>query len=408
MASFTEWFFDTFDAILLPSPRILQPWEKEYFRHLAAEWQVLNVHANPPVSSTPAGAADIARINDLIARFNEPKLAPRINRNDLLSFELTVFRYRSVVSLVQTAPMLRQRFHDVVGDRVFSTYRPTELPDCAKADETARNTLFDDLSALISAIHWRYILFPFSSQLRTVLTSQAMFCMLVYTAAWSGLIYGATIWTQGAFIALMVTCIYAGVLGGFISALRRMQSISEDGDPIYVIQGIRSARFWLLFSPLLGGIFAIVALLFFLSGFLSGSIFPAFHLPGDLPCTLTPPASTPCDQTYMKPAWWFWQHLLPIAPMDYAKLILWCFVSGFAERFIPDMIDNLVDRADAPKSSSSSNRAITVPPGVKPDGTAPPPKEEQQKIPEQQSRPEVPHEPVGDPGDESAVEGGDK
>jgi hypothetical protein len=75
----------------------------------------------------------------------------------------------------------------------------------------------------------------------------------------------------------------------------------------------------------------------------------------------------------MKPAWWFWQHLLPIAPMDYAKLFLWCFISGFAERFIPDMIDNLVDRADAPKSNASAGKPMIIPPGGQPDGTPPPP-----------------------------------
>jgi hypothetical protein len=373
MPTFREWLDDNFDGILLPSPKILQPWEQEYFRHLEAEWKVLNVEANPQINATPSGAADVKRIADLVIRFNDPTLRPRVNRNDLLSFELTVFRYRSVVSLVQVAPMLRQRFHDVVGDRVFATYRPTELPDCTKATEAARTTLFDDLGSLISAIHWRYILFPFSSQLRTVLTTQALLFMLLYTVFWAIMVYYATQWTQGAFIALLGTCVYAGVVGGFISALRRMQSISDDGDPIYVIQGIRSARFWLLFSPLLGGIFAVVALLFFVSGSLSGSIFPAFHMPGDLPCALNLPAGTACDPAFMKPQWWFWQRLLPIAPMDYAKLFLWCFISGFAERFIPDMIDTLVDRADAPKSNTGSGTPVLVQPGGGPGGGPPPP-----------------------------------
>ena len=254
---------------VLPSPRRLQPWEKEYFRHLEAEWAVLNI---------PEDDVDAIRINKLIATFADVGTRGEVHRNDLLEFEQTLLRHRSLVSLVQIAPVLRQRFHDVAGDRVFSAYRPTEMPDCAKASPEAHQALYDDLATVVGAIHWRYILFPFNSQIRTTLTLQALLWILAYTAIWAGAVGFLYYHSLSTFLALFITCIYAGVLGGFISALRRMQSVGDDNDSVFVIQGIRSARFWLWFSPLLGGVFAVIALLFFVSGFLGGSVFPDFVL----------------------------------------------------------------------------------------------------------------------------------
>ena len=283
---------------VLPSPHRLQPWEKEYFRHLEAEWAVLNIDPK---------ADDAIRINQLIATFADKETRGEIHRNHLLEFEQTLLRHRSLVSLVQIAPVLRQRFHDVAGDRVFAAYRPTEMPDCTKDDPQAYKALSDDLATVVSAIHWRYILFPFNSQLRTTLTLQALIWLLGYTALWATAIYLCSRFTAGPFLAIFITCLFAGILGGFISALRRVQSVGDDTDAVFVIQGIRSARFWLWFSPLLGGIFAIIALLFFISGFLGGTVFPAFYTPqfDDVAPTVAHVVTT---------HWWFWQNLLPETP----------------------------------------------------------------------------------------------
>jgi hypothetical protein len=85
--------------------------------------------------------------------------------------------------------------------------------------------------------------------------------------------------------------------------------------------------------------------LLFMSGMVSGSLFPTFHEPA-VPYT-------PQDRS-------FWQELLPNKSVDYAKLFLWSFIAGFAERLVPDMIDNLLQGAAKAQSKSAPMESTTV------------------------------------------------
>ena len=316
-----------FRSILFnPAPSPIRPWDMEYFRHLAAEWNTLDIDPTAP---------DAIRVAALVQRFNGTDKSG-LHRSDLLELEQTLLQRLPTASLIQIAPVLRLRYRDVVGEREYAAYRPTELPPCGTDDPKARATLLDDLRNLISAIHWRYVIAPFGSLTRTSLTLSALGWMLFYTILWGAVILFCDQRLQAPFLPIFITCLFAGILGGFISALRRMQSISDDSDSVIVIQGIAGADFWLWFSPMLGGVFAVVALLFFLSGLIGGTIFPQFEqAPGDL-----------------AGHWRFWTTLVPHSHGDYAKLFLWCFIAGFAERLIPDMIDRLIKRADDAQSGT--------------------------------------------------------
>jgi hypothetical protein len=51
--------------------------------------------------------------------------------------------------------------------------------------------------------------------------------------------------------------------------------------------------------------------------------------------------------------WAFPHGLLPSSSTDYALLFLWCFIAGFAERFIPDRVDELVKRTTTQKMDAA-------------------------------------------------------
>jgi hypothetical protein len=45
-------------------------------------------------------------------------------------------------------------------------------------------------------------------------------------------------------------------------------------------------------------------------------------------------------------------HIQPIAVEDWGKLLIWSFIAGFAERFVPDTLDRLIARSEYKKKQS--------------------------------------------------------
>src|SRR5258706_115651 len=82
-------------------------------------------------------------------------------------------------------------------------------------------------------------------------------------------------------------------------------------------------------SPFLGAGFAIVLYVLFASGLLKGALFPDFPKEGSLLYGFAP----------------------ALQGMDQAKLLIWSFIAGFAEAFVPDRLDELSKRASEPESN---------------------------------------------------------
>jgi hypothetical protein len=82
-----------------------------------------------------------------------------------------------------------------------------------------------------------------------------------------------------------------------------------------------------MIPPLIGAIAAVTLYLIFAAGLVTGTMFPEFHL-----SPLNPRADD-FDN--------FVQNWQPVLPTDYAKAIVWGFIAGFSERFVPDILNRL-------------------------------------------------------------------
>lgn len=86
-------------------------------------------------------------------------------------------------------------------------------------------------------------------------------------------------------------------------------------------------------SPIFGGLFAVVLYAVFVSGIIQGELFPKFKGTAD-------EFSTPYE---------FADKTLPATNADLSKAILWAFIAGFAEGFVPNFIDKLVKDGEQDK-----------------------------------------------------------
>ena len=131
-------------------------------------------------------------------------------------------------------------------------------------------------------------------------------------------------------VTIMVPVIVAGAGGGFVSSLRRLYSFQDILPRRQYIQLFRRMNFYVVaysFVPaLVGMIGAVVLYLMFAAGLLKGDLFPEFH------CA----AGQTCADFHG-----FVAHWSPEGPAANAKAIVWGFIAGFSERFVPDILNRL-------------------------------------------------------------------
>jgi hypothetical protein len=231
-------------------------------------------------------------------------------------------------------------------------------------------------------------------------------------------------------IALFVVLV-SGAMGGFLSALQRIQSSPTEGDSIYNLSMLYHGSYAVFVAPLTGAVFAALLYFMFAGHILEGRFFPKLYTPPAVTAAPTPSPGAPAtEQTPVKPtsasAPAPTRTAVPTAPSpapkvstspptnagtntnagnvnaggtnvgsvnagntngaggmnantvvkpapasgaaanpapspvsslrvkeflydsgpaggeDYALLIIWCFIAGFAERFVPDSLNRLV------------------------------------------------------------------
>ncbi len=125
--------------------------------------------------------------------------------------------------------------------------------------------------------------------------------------------------------SLIVMVFMAGTVGGVANNYRRLYLLPTNASILDEPDTRKLLTIQLYISPWIGGIFAVAMYGIFASGALQGELFPQFQAT-DLEFTT---------------AYAFADQLLPATNSDAAKAILWGFVAGFAEMFVPNFIDKL-------------------------------------------------------------------
>lgn len=117
--------------------------------------------------------------------------------------------------------------------------------------------------------------------------------------------------------AVPVVVIASGMIGGFIGLQRRLKDLT-----ITDLELIANSWVYTCLSPLVGGMLAFLLYILFISGLLTGDLFPQFTTNTNIEVPGFPSI--------------FQQHAGNYK--DYAKLVFWCFIAGFSEHFVTDII----------------------------------------------------------------------
>jgi len=135
--------------------------------------------------------------------------------------------------------------------------------------------------------------------------------------------------------SIFVITIIAGCLGAVFSSLIRIYTF-QDLPALLARKDMAALRnlylvAYSLIPIVVGSIAAAVTYIAIAGQLLQGTLFPAFS------CR----AGANCDSFAGLINSWG-----PSAATDYAKIIIWGFISGFSERFVPDSLDKLSKAQD--------------------------------------------------------------
>lgn len=162
---------------------------------------------------------------------------------------------------------------------------------------------------------------------------QRQYVMLGLTAlvAFGGLVLVLLLASLGYQLNVMFAVFFCGAVGAVVNNYFRLAKISASKVSMELALANPAVTIQMWVSLLLSGILGFVAFGLFLSGIVQGPLFPKFSALEGGYANLTN----------------FLGSVAPEKNHDVAKALVWAFVSGFSERFIPSVLDAIVDKAQA-------------------------------------------------------------
>jgi hypothetical protein len=299
-----------------------------YFDHLKAEFE-----------SVPAARMDpeVRAISDEILRKREDR---SLRWPELYTFDLILSRLLSPERLPRKAWSLRSRYRDVAGLKEYEAYLASKPPDLA--DITKEQVLRADIEYLLGELYLRYTIGPVGEGIRDRISKRVTTVILIGVGM---ILVVALINAVGVVqthsVALAIA-LFVGAMGGLLSLQQRYQSALRDGDPIDNTAQLMQNWPRIFLPAINGAIFAVVLYLLIAAGLVSGDIFPKIGV--------SPKDSSGTEGTVLLE---FLKLAKPVSSTDFAKLLVWSFVAGFAERFVPDTLTRFASRREAANKSES-------------------------------------------------------
>jgi hypothetical protein len=423
---------DTLDRAPAASPQnecfqsIVPNYALLFFDHLYSEYLMLK------------SRIDNQSLMDLLDSLHQKRISSSLTWSDIYTFDVALVEERPLENLIRKAYDSRAKYRSIAGQKEYDEYLASKPPDLttiiiaptnhaalasgpsSPPDETeqvpdsaelVQRVLRADVRYLLSKFYLYYAMLPMREGLREQLTTRAVrltkwilavivisiavsyggSALLRHFVSGSGFLNALTE-LMGAFGPIVGSVAFAGIVGGCVSMLQRIQSAPSEGDALFNLAALTNGWRGLSLSPLYGGIFASLLFILFAAGLLQGSAFPKIETGPSAevahkeePAPTSTPSGTPAaTSSNSQPADTTVNHVLvsnaanessqpaqsskqakaaskpgvlkitdflrDTGPKDgaaFALLMIWSFIAGFAERLVPDTLNRLVAKNEA-------------------------------------------------------------
>src|SRR5689334_16824052 len=313
-----------------------------FFDHLYSEYLALKPKINEP------------QVIALLDSLHDKRVTCQLTWSDIYTFDLALVDERPLENLIRKAFDARSKYRSIAGQKEYDEYLASKPPDLTAilikpgalrsgAEEeliTSPPVIFSppvepalpgtaeleivqrilraDIRYLLGKFYLYYAMLPMREGLREQLTTRAVrmtkwilgIILLLIAISFGGStllrhfkvngeFFDAISDLMGAFGPMIGSVALAGVIGGCISMLQRIQSAPSEGDALFNLAALTNGWRGLSLSPLYGGIFASVLFILFAAGLLKGAAFPAIETSLETAQTQAASAekSKPPDQT---------------------------------------------------------------------------------------------------------------
>ena len=306
----------------------LPKYAQSYYESILADYE--SVPVPDPNDAVALKAAVDAKA--IVARH------PDIGWKDIYVLEIAVVRLQSLEKLRRRAWAIRTKYKQAVAPEVYAAYENSKPPEPATAQLA---DLRADIEKILEEFHWLYT----TGRARDERFRRTKELLVEIGALLAAIVVGLSF--LGNFSVLGVIAI-SGMAGALMSIIRRLQDVGlkslSTSDPIMDLSGLDAGFIGIAIALFSGAIFAVLLYMLFIAGMsnIAGELVPKIVANGTRPgcagLSFTDFAS--CTG--------------PASGIDFAKLVIWSFIAGFAERLVPDVLDRIAQKAS--KSSGDSNK----------------------------------------------------
>lgn len=358
-----------------------------------------------------------AQVIALLDSLHEKRVKCELTWSDIYTFDLALIDERPLENLVRKAFDARSKYRSIAGQKEYDEYlasKPPDLtailikPSALKSEhdevitsppdifsppaeppaetgivggaelEIVQRVLRADIRYLLSKFYLYYAMLPMREGLREQLTNRAVKMTLIILIAitllavislgglnyfLSGGKFDAVFGLTGVFGITVGSVALAGIVGGCVSMLQRIQSAPTEGDALFNLAALTNGWRGVSLSPLYGAIFASLLFVLFAAGILEGTIFPKIETVGSektqpaataaapanaaAPAAIASPTPNETQRVGILQVKDFLKETGPKDGVSFALLMIWSFIAGFAERLVPDTLNRLVAKTEA-------------------------------------------------------------